>query len=247
MLAVSQDSFPSEKGASMALRDVIEAVRSLMAGREPEPLSDPQDRKTLENYLLARMPFDPKTAIRDYRIDRTVLPDESNETLAWSVIEPIWFLPTPQDDEEDAPPHWQFVTKGQRLIYAVTWLEREALNGGFAQYFYNPTAWTFQDALDGLQVMNRPAYVDLLIQCASHFPDGRPSRIRTIRQEQFNKLADAERKRGNVVEARRDTSVLGEFVFHADDEKFYELYGDGADYYRAMADYVRQHPGEFFR
>lgn len=231
----------------MAIRDVIEAVKSLMAGRKPDPLGDPQDRKTLENFERSRKPFDPRTAIRDYRIDRATLPDESNETLAWGVIEPIWFLPTPDDDEEDAPPQWQFVTKGQRLVYAVTWLEREVLNGGFAQYFDNPTAWTFHDALGGLRAMNRPAIADLLVQSASHFPNGRPSRIRKLRQEQLNKLADAERQRRNVADDPHVISILGETVFDAADTKFYELYGDGADYYRAMADYVRANPDEFFK
>ncbi len=183
----------------------------------------------------------------DYRLRTREALKAEDGYLSWVVVEPIWFFPTPADRSPRRPWKWRFVTKGQLLIYSVTWLEREVLNGGFAQYFCNPSGSFFVDTLEGFERCGMRQYVDLLIEAAHIFPDGKPSLIRNERMAFIDRCAENQRAQGNGVDMEENLMVVNDFVFDGCNHRFYEIYGDGNEYYARMARYIRSHPEEFFK
>jgi hypothetical protein len=183
----------------------------------------------------------------DYRLQERKALEEDDCFLAEAVVEPIWFLPSPRDDSAEKGAPWASVTKGQLLIFAAIWVERELLNGGFAQYFSNTTGSFYGDALEGFRVVGEQEYADLLVEAGRHLSGGTPSPIRAERMALIGKLARDQRSQGNGVDEEEDITVVNDFVFEDLNRKFYDSYGDGSEYYAAMARYIRSHPDEFFR
>ena len=186
-------------------------------------------------------------ATHDYRLPkRTALKKEDAE-LAWAVIEPIWSLPFPKGKRPESSGPWRFVTKGQLFVYAVTWLEREVINGGFAQYFWNSTGSFFQQALDGFEAFGEQPYAELLKKAGSVFPGGIPSPSRTQRMDAIRRIAREHRADVQSSGSGSGIEVLNDTVFDVLNDQFYEMYGRGAEYYSAMARYISSHPEEFFK
>lgn len=179
----------------------------------------------------------PSIAKQDFRIDARAL-DDQDASLAWDVIEPIWMLPTGTNDDDKLPPEWASVTDEQLAVYAVTWVEREVINGGFWQYLYNASADLPIKALDGFQKMGATEYAKLLERAISLFPGGelpktRNERMRFLPDDPYEDVPDQDR-------AMLDE--LGKL-----DDRFYDLYGEGEQFYQYIGDYIRGHPNQFFK
>ena len=183
----------------------------------------------------------------DYRLPRRNALKRKDIELAWAVIELIWLLPSPKGKHPETSGKWRFVTKGQLFVYAVTWLEREVINGGFAQYFWNPAGSLCLQAIEGFNAFGQKRYANLLKKAGSVFPGGVPSPSRTQRMEAIRKLAKEQRARSSDLVFGDCIDVLGESLFDKLDDQFYGMYGKGAEYYSAMARYIRSHPDEFFK
>ncbi|GMV98428.1 MAG: hypothetical protein AMXMBFR83_27780 [Phycisphaerae bacterium] len=173
---------------------------------------------------------------RDFRIDARGLELE-DAMSAWAVIEPIWMLPAGSDHDARLPAPWRDVTAGQLRVYAVTWVEREVINGGFWQYLYNTSADLPLQALEGFQTMGSTDYAGLLKRALSVFPGGvlpptRGNRMRCLPEDPYEEEPEQQRALLNTLDELNS--------------KFYELYGDGAGFYGQIANYVRGHPEEFF-
>lgn len=186
---------------------------------------------------------------RDFRLNDRQALDRDNATLSWEVVEPVWEFPTPADDEAQLPAKWKKATRGQLLVYAVTWLEREVCNGGFCQYFQNPPGSFYEEAAAGLAAMSLTPFLKLLQQAAQVFPHGKPSRVRKERRESLDRLLKRlARERAELLDEHDEKRLsLGELVFHSFDSQFYALYGEGEEYYGKMAAFIRGNPDEFFR
>lgn len=172
---------------------------------------------------------------KDYRIDAQAMGQEDAE-LAWNVIEPIWPLSTGSDRAVTLPKAWRDVTPGQLHVYAATWVEREVLNGGFWQYLYNTNADLPLKAVEGLRAIGEPKYADMLERAisalgADTFPPSRQERMRLLPEDPYDDLSKPHQQ------LMKKLSRL--------DDTFYELYGDGDEFYRHIADYVRAHPDQF--
>ncbi|MBI4579507.1 MAG: DUF4375 domain-containing protein [Planctomycetes bacterium] len=170
-----------------------------------------------------------------YLIDNKAL-GLDDAALAWAAIEPIWMLPTGSDKAAERPREWASVTLGQLYIYAVTWVEREVLNGGFWQYFWNTPADLPTKALRGFERIRASEYADLLRQAIATFPGGvlpktRRDRMRLLPEDPY----------GDVSEQQRDVLQRLEDL----NERFYGVYGEGREFYNKLAGYIRAHPDEF--
>jgi len=166
--------------------------------------------------------------------------------LAWLAIEPVFSFPTPDADKPYRSPVWWDVTAGQLSVYAVTWVEREVCNGGFAQYFWNPAASFFGDAVEGFKKVGLPAYAEVLAEAGGVFPDQRPSLIRKERQEILASLALNQRAVRPEIRYTDPVPVLNVSIFENLNRRFYDLYDKGEGFYAALAAYIRSHCEEFF-
>ena len=173
----------------------------------------------------------------DLRPTRPVDGLEDSE-FVWAAVEKVWMLPTGGEGDEQLPSVWAPVSNDQIAAYAVVWFEREVLNGGFSQYLYNASVDLPWRALDGLRRMGATAYATLLQEAMAALPGG----------ELPPTLSGRRRVLPYVVEL--DAIGADEAVREALDgldDRFYELYGDGREFYRIVAAYIRAHPDAFFR
>lgn len=74
------------------------------------------------------------------------------------------------------------LTRGQRAVWAVEQLQVEMGNGGFEQYFCNPSGDTAEEALAGLRLIDAPKFAWPLERAMQLFPGGRVPRDRGGRE-----------------------------------------------------------------
>ncbi|HUU84903.1 MAG TPA: DUF4375 domain-containing protein [Phycisphaerae bacterium] len=174
---------------------------------------------------------------RDFRIEAATA-EMDDASLAWAVVEPIWTLAQGSDDDEKLPAEWAGVTEGQLAVYAVVWVEREVVNGGFWQYLYNSNADLPRKALDGFRKLGATEYAGLLEQAISLFPGGKLPKTRTERMRLMpeDPYVDVAEEHKAMVEG------LDEL-----DSRFFELYGEGDQFYLFIGDYIRANPEAFFK
>lgn len=136
----------------------------------------------------------------------------------WSLVEPVW-------DEisiYDGPKVFKRQFAGARpeaaLLFAAHWCQSEVNNGGFEQFFSNPTGVLAPEALDAFGTIGLDEWAAILEDAMRFFGDAYP-RDQRVRER---KLA---RPRGVAREQWRP--------FSAHDERFY--------------DWSRREPGGFER
>jgi len=76
----------------------------------------------------------------------------------------------------------------ERALWAIWWLEADANNGSFDQYFHNSTGDDAADALRGLTLIGALKCADLLRKAMAVFPGGAPSTDQVIRKKQIQTL-----------------------------------------------------------
>lgn len=179
--------------------------------------------------------------------DVSVLKDD-DATLAWAVVEPVWDLPSPDDKATALPKGWDGVTKGQRMLYALTWLEREAANGGVAQYFSNWGGIWFPYVRESAVALKLPELTSILDEMSRVFPGGKPPVSRTACVAELDRMAEAACQADpELRDYESPISVLNSSAFQAVNSRLDDWIGDGEKLYGAMALYVRANQSEFFR
>lgn len=179
----------------------------------------------------ARIPYPfPLTMSTDFRVPASVLEEErGDELLMWDVIDRADEHVILYDDRpEEVARSMAQLTPGQRALLALRWCVGEVYNGGFDQFFTNSAGVLAQEALDGAHRIGAHQTADLLVRAYSIFPDGVPPLDRHGREDFLHTLSHDERDN------------------HWDglDSEFYELME--SELYPRAAEYVRQHPAEFF-
>jgi hypothetical protein len=161
-----------------------------------------------------------------FRIPRWAVAGLQGEELAWAVIEPMWNqLRTPYEPD----PRLQQATAGQRALYALHWLWSEVNNGGFHQYFWNPTGMLADQALQGARRLGAAAYAELVAEAittvfgGADVPQDQSSRRRALEE-----MTSEQRHRLDAVD-RRFCALLEEQPLGA-----------------LLEHYVDAHPSEFF-
>lgn len=153
-------------------------------------------------------------------------PDDA-EYVMWDVIERMYDeLETPYDPD----PRLEEATPGQRALYALHWTRSEVENGGFHQFFYNPTGMLGDEALAGAERIGAAEIAVVIREALSIFPDG---------------LIEDNVRRQDYMEdlSKKQVATLGKL-----DDRFYALMGPGdqSTLARQCAAYVERHPEEFF-
>lgn len=81
----------------------------------------------------------------------TVLDESDDVGLAWAVIEPAYHAVDIYHDPEALARTLAPLTSGQRALLAVHWCITEVTNGGFLQFFDNPTGVLAAEAQEGFR------------------------------------------------------------------------------------------------
>lgn len=117
------------------------------------------------------------------------------------------------------------LTQPQRICYCIDELSMEVNNGGFSQYFFNPSGDHAADTLAALETVNAKATASMLRQAVAQFGPAGPSPNRDKRQDQLAAFSEEQ-----------------DAALHRLDSEFFE-YPDNLDALLAL--YAADHPEHF--
>ncbi|MDG2223927.1 MAG: DMP19 family protein [Rubripirellula sp.] len=83
---------------------------------------------------------------------------------------------------------WEALTEAEKHICAITELDAEVNNGGFAQYYFNSSGDHWQAAQDGLAAIGAIEHRGLMSATVEAFGDSKPLADRNPRTSQLSKL-----------------------------------------------------------
>lgn len=126
----------------------------------------------------------------DFRISLSQVRGASDADLAWAVIEPLWDAVVFSRGPRAVAETLGLATAGQRALLAVDWCQKEVQNGGFEQFFLNPTGVLSHEALEGFRLLGASAYAELLKQALRAFPGGVAPPTRGERARHLMRLDD---------------------------------------------------------
>jgi hypothetical protein len=165
--------------------------------------------------------------MKDFRVQKDVLHGSGADDLVWRVIQPAYDSVNIYEGRDVLDLQLALLTPGQRALLALHWTVAEVSNGGFDQFFVNPTGDLADEARKGFQRIGAERAAQLLDRVLATFPGGSPPRNRDARIEVLEAMDEDER----------------EELFKAFDQEFYDLL-DAELYERADA-YIHAHPSEF--
>jgi hypothetical protein len=87
-------------------------------------------------------------------------------------------------------PRYEHLTPGQKAVYGLEVADEEILNGGFDQYWYNPSGDLAPDLVRAAERVHAPAYAAVFRAAAALWPGGRIPRDREARQRLLDGLDD---------------------------------------------------------
>jgi hypothetical protein len=165
----------------------------------------------------------------DLRVAPSQLETSDAAELVWRVIEPAWNAVNIYDGPEALATDLAPLSPGQRALLALHWCISEVSNGGFDQFFTNPSGLLADNAADGLARIGASESVRILREAIDIFAS-RPASPE-LDDPAFDEAADAE-----AFDAYR--------ARHAPlEDRFYELIE--TELYPLAARYVREHAEEF--
>ena len=167
----------------------------------------------------------------DLRVSVDTLDEADDADLTWRVIAPAYEAVSLSEGPEALARDLTSLTPGQRALLAMHWCVAETLNGGFDQFFTNPSGLLADEALIGFQRLGVPEITSIL-RAAREILAARPPEADTNAAD-FDEATEADR-----FDAYLERYEPLEHEFHA--------ILDGALYPRAAA-YVRSHAEEFVR
>ena len=108
--------------------------------------------------------------------------------LVWKAIEIVWDAVSIYDGPEMLDAGLKLATRGQTALYAVWWTQSEVRNGGFYQYFDNPTGIVVEYARDGFKYIGANDLASVVERAMSRFPKGHPPLEQAVRRRALQKL-----------------------------------------------------------
>lgn len=145
-------------------------------------------------------------------------PHKRQPPFYWSLVEPLWDSISIYDGPEVFLRQFAGARREAALLFAAHWCQSEVCNGGFEQFFANPTGVLAPEALDAFRAIGLDEWAAVLDEAMQFFGEPYPRDQRTRQR----RLA---RPRGVPREQWRPFASL--------DERFY--------------DWSRREPGGFER
>lgn len=167
----------------------------------------------------------------DLRVSPDTLAEQDEAELTWRVIAPAYESISIHDGAGALERDLERLTPGQRALVALHWCVAEVLNGGFDQFFTNPSGLLTDEALVGFERIGVPQATSIL-RAARDILVSRPPEANTDSPD-FDEADEADRFDAYL--ARYEPL-----------QEAFETLVDGELYPRA-AEYVRSHAQEFVR
>lgn len=154
--------------------------------------------------------------------DPAELVEIADDALVWGAIEYVWDAVSIYDGIEILEAGLALATEKQGHFYAIWWTISEVRNGGFHQYFANPTGIVAPVALQGLRLLGESRTTAALAEASRLFEGGpianQSHRLKVLRS-------------------------LPKHAFEEQDNAFWDAYPHA---FRLAGAYIREHPNEFF-
>ncbi len=119
--------------------------------------------------------------------------DHENEKVSFGATEALYRFHQSYDrirDPETVVENngWSALTVAERHVLAITELDAEVKNGGFAQYYFNSSGAHWEDALSGLAAIGAEGRYRLMLTTVEKFGDTKPAVDRDTRTSQLSKI-----------------------------------------------------------
>ncbi len=121
----------------------------------------------------------------------------------WTLIKPVWDSISIYDGGDRFLANYRSAPEASRVLFAVHWCQSEICNGGFHQFYWNPTGVLAPEAAEAFQKLEMPQAAELISQSISWFESPFP-RDRTARQVALDAHAKANPKTPDPFEALND-------------------------------------------
>ena len=167
----------------------------------------------------------------DLRVPASCLDEDDDAELTWRVIAPAYDALPIYDGPEAVARDLERLTSGQRALLAMHWCVSETLNGGFDQFFMNPSGLLTDELLIGLERIGVPEAADI---------------VRAARGVLVSRPPDADTTAPGFDEADEADRFDAYLAQYEELQDRFQALIDGELYARAAA-YVRSHPEEFVR
>ena len=92
----------------------------------------------------------------------------------WNVLEPIWSTQEGSEDPKVFLAWFDGLSKHQKILFPTHWLCAEVYNGGFHQYFSNPTGLHAPEAIVGFNELDLNDIADIVERAMSIFGEEFP-------------------------------------------------------------------------
>ena len=130
---------------------------------------------------------------------------DKNSVNYWQIIEPIWRDENlNSDDPQIFLKRFSQLSKPQQVLFPVHWLDAEVGNGGFHQFFANPTGILAPEAVSGFRVIGLDDFAELIEEAMSFF--GNPYPREREKREKLLDLFDEQNKDGWSPFVEKDNS-----------------------------------------
>ena len=167
----------------------------------------------------------------DLRVESATLSEPDDAELAWKVIAPAYDAVDIYSGPTAFLESLQPLTRGQRALLAINWCVAEVHNGGFLQFFDNPTAVVAAEAVTGLRLIGVPEGAELIL-AATALLKSEPSRSGAS-----DRALDANGDADSLDALRERLAPL--------EERFDQLVEESV--YSQAAAFVRSHQDDFIR
>ena len=107
----------------------------------------------------------------------------------WSVIEPVWEAVSIYDGPETFLDQFSKISAAQRQLLSPHWCQSEVRNGGFHQFFHNPTGVLAPEASAGFRAIGLEECADLVDQAMRFFGEQYP-RDQSVRQAALDEYGE---------------------------------------------------------
>ncbi|WP_254508687.1 DMP19 family protein [Anatilimnocola floriformis] len=164
-----------------------ERLLSIIATADQEPLKYP-----LENVLRQALPMLGSHRHADDSATFERFLDYQNEEAAQGAIQALYIYHRYYDTIRDPwdvvkEEGWGPLTAVEKYICAIGQLDAEVNNGGFAQYYFNPSGDHWPEALAGLKAIGAEKRYRVMLATVEMFAE-KPAVVRQTRQRQLSQL-----------------------------------------------------------
>jgi hypothetical protein len=95
-------------------------------------------------------------------------------TIYWEHLEPVWRFVSIYDGGDIFLHEFKQLSRREQTLFAAHWCQSEICNGGFHQFFLNPTGVLAPEAAGAFQELGLPEAASLIQEAMAFFGDPYP-------------------------------------------------------------------------